>query len=105
MKKKHSFRFLIIADKDPKLEGIAYDFKKWDIQTEIDDLIQIHIGIMPLKNTEIEQGKCAFKAIQYMSLGIPPVVSPVGANKTAFLPTRHKLLTTVLIVVVFPVPA
>ena len=81
LKKKHNFRFLIIADKDPKLEGIEYDFKKWNIQTEIDDLIQIHIGIMPLKNTEIEQGKCAFKAIQYMSLGIPPVVSPVGANK------------------------
>jgi glycosyltransferase involved in cell wall biosynthesis len=35
---------------------------------------------MPLNNTEIELGKCAFKAIQYMSLGIPAVVSPVGAN-------------------------
>ncbi len=81
LKKKYAFRFLIIADKDPQLQGINYDFKKWDINTEIDDLIQIHIGIMPLKNTEIEQGKCAFKAIQYMSLGIPPVVSPVGANK------------------------
>ena len=30
---------------------------------------------------------------------------PVGANNTAFFPAFHKLLTTVLIVVVFPVPA
>jgi glycosyltransferase involved in cell wall biosynthesis len=41
----------------------------------------MHIGIMPLINSEVEMGKCAFKAIQYMSLGIPPVVSPVGVNK------------------------
>jgi glycosyltransferase involved in cell wall biosynthesis len=42
----------------------------------------MHIGIMPLEDSEVEWGKCAFKAIQYMSLGIPPVVSPVGANCT-----------------------
>jgi glycosyltransferase involved in cell wall biosynthesis len=80
LKKKYNFIYFIIADKDPKFPGIDYVYKKWNLQSEIADLLQIHIGLMPLENSDIELGKCAFKAIQYMSLGIPAVVSPVGAN-------------------------
>jgi glycosyltransferase involved in cell wall biosynthesis len=79
---KYMFKFLIIADKDPLLREIPYEFKCWNVITEIEDLLQMHIGVMPLHTTTIELGKCALKAIQYMSLGIPPVVSDVGANKT-----------------------
>ena len=81
LRKKYEFRFLIIADKDPSFSSINYEYKKWKLSTEIEDLMEMNIGIMPLKNTEVELGKCAFKAIQYMSLGIPAVVSPVGTNK------------------------
>lgn len=81
LKKKHHFEFLIIADKDPEYKNIEYSYLPWNLNTEIDDLMQVSIGIMPLNDTEVEKGKCAFKAIQYMSLGIPAVVSPVGTNK------------------------
>ena len=81
LKKKHDFEFLIIADKDPEYNNIDYHYLPWNLNTEIDDLLQVSIGIMPLNDTEVEKGKCAFKAIQYMSLGIPAVVSPVGTNK------------------------
>jgi glycosyltransferase involved in cell wall biosynthesis len=40
----------------------------------------MHIGLMPLYDDELTRGKCGFKAIQYMSLGIPAVVSAVGVN-------------------------
>jgi glycosyltransferase involved in cell wall biosynthesis len=81
LQKKHDFNFLIIADRDPKLKDLKYTYHKWSLKTEIEDLLQMHIGIMPLINSEVEKGKCGFKAIQYMSLGIPAVVSPVGANR------------------------
>jgi glycosyltransferase involved in cell wall biosynthesis len=81
LKEKYDFNFHIIANKDPMLEGVEYIYKKWNLQSEISDLLEMHIGIMPLANTDIELGKCGFKAIQYASLGIPAVVSPVGANK------------------------
>ena len=77
---KYRFDFLIIADKNPELKDIAYSFTAWNKETEIDDLIKMHIGIMPLIKTDVQLGKCAFKAIQYMSLGIPAVVTPIGAN-------------------------
>lgn len=77
---KYNFNFLIIADRDPQFSDVDYQYIQWNIKTEIQDLLQLHIGLMPLANTERELGKCAFKAIQYMSLGISAVVSPVGAN-------------------------
>jgi glycosyltransferase involved in cell wall biosynthesis len=80
LQEKYNCRFLIIADADPEFSNMQYEFIKWNKVTEIDDLIKLNIGIMPLKNTEVELGKCGFKAIQYLSLGIPAVVSPVGAN-------------------------
>lgn len=82
IQEKYNCRLLIIADKDPLLTQLKYEFIRWHKATEIEDLIKFNIGLMPLNNTEIELGKCAFKAIQYMSLGIPAVVSPVGANCT-----------------------
>ncbi len=78
---KYNVKLIIISNKDPMLSGLKYELIKWNKETEISDLLKIHIGVMPLYNTEVELGKCAFKAIQYMSLGIPAVVSPVGTNK------------------------
>ena len=41
-------------------------------------LNKIDIGIMPLLDDERSRGRCGYKAIQYMSLGIPVISSPVG---------------------------
>ncbi|MBL7739726.1 MAG: glycosyltransferase family 4 protein [Chitinophagaceae bacterium] len=77
---KYDFTFIVIADKDPELPLKNYRFIKWKKETEIADLLNIHIGLMPLYDDDLAKGKCGFKAIQYMSLGIPAVVSPVGVN-------------------------
>ena len=52
----------------------------WSVATEITDLSKFDIGIMPLTNDEWAKGKCGFKALQYMALEIPTVVSHVGVN-------------------------
>jgi glycosyltransferase involved in cell wall biosynthesis len=39
------------------------------------------VGIMPLTEDPWTLGKCAMKAIQYLGVGVPAVVSPVGANR------------------------
>ncbi len=72
--------FLVIADREPPLTIKPLTFKPWDVNTEIQDLARIDIGIMPLPDDEWSQGKCGFKALQYMALEIPTVASRVGAN-------------------------
>lgn len=82
LQEKYNFTFLVIADKDPRLNVLNYEFIPWKENTEIDDLLKMDIGIMPLVNDAWSEGKCGFKLIQYMALGIPPVASAVGVNKT-----------------------
>jgi len=79
------FKFLLIANKDPQLPLKNYSFKKWQESTEIQDLLLMDIGLMPLQDDPWSEGKCGFKLIQYLSLGIPAVASPVGVNKEIVL--------------------
>lgn len=80
--KEIDFEFIVISDPDPKInwKGVNYRFIPWCASTEVEDIHQFDIGLMPLADMEFEKGKCGAKAIQYMGIGIPALVSPVGVN-------------------------
>lgn len=58
----------------------------WRAESEVDDLRAMDVGLMPLADDEWTRGKCGMKALQYMALGIPAVVSPVGVNTAIVRP-------------------
>jgi glycosyltransferase involved in cell wall biosynthesis len=74
------FEFRVISNQPPVLPLRSLIFVPWRKDTEIADLLAFHVGLMPLEDDLWAQGKCAFKALQYMALGIPALVSPVGMN-------------------------
>ncbi len=54
--------------------------KAWRLEDENEDLISFDIGLMPLHDDLWSKGKCGLKIIQYLSVGIPVVCTPVGIN-------------------------
>jgi len=58
----------------------------WSHESKADGLLEIDIGIIPLREGDWSKGKCALKTLQFMSMGIPFVASPVGMNREVIQP-------------------
>jgi len=82
LKKEFKFSIQYICDsRDRSLEQEGWEYKPWSSDSEVEALSCLDIGVMPLEDTEYNRGKCGFKIVQYMAMGIPPVASPVGVNE------------------------
>jgi len=79
--KKYNFTLNIVSSDKFYLDGVKVQNIQWAIDTEIKSLHNFDIGIMPLEDNEYNRGKCGFKALQYMAVGLPVVCSPIGINK------------------------
>ncbi|MGA2516677.1 MAG: glycosyltransferase [Thermodesulfobacteriota bacterium] len=90
-----------------KLKIVSNDFydslhlpvvkKLWKLEDENEDLISFDIGLMPLDDDLWSKGKCGLKIIQYLSVGVPVVCTPVGVNsdivkdgENGFWATNHQ---------------
>ena len=64
------------------LEGVHVKFQPWQAKLEIEHLHRMDIGLMPLPaGQEWMRYKATTKLIQYLSIGIPVVASPIGVNE------------------------
>lgn len=72
--------FKVIGDENYSNKELNIKGVKWTSQSEVAELSEIDIGIMPLPNDEWTKGKCALKGLLYMSLEQAAVLSDVGVN-------------------------
>ena len=79
--KRQPFTLRVIGGGAITMPGVDVESLPWSWDTEAAVIAECDLGIMPLRDTPWEQGKCAYKLIQYMACGLPTVASPIGANR------------------------
>lgn len=82
---KYEFVLKIVGAGTEKieLEGVKIENLKWNLEREVADFQSLDIGLYPVTvsgaaSDEWILGKSGFKAIQYLAVGVPFVVTPIG---------------------------
>ncbi|MGE5280926.1 MAG: glycosyltransferase [Chloroflexota bacterium] len=73
-------RLVVVGGSAPALAGVRVEERAWSPQAEREALAEMDVGLMPLEDTPWTRGKCAYKALQYMAAGIPPLADDVGVS-------------------------
>ncbi len=82
---EHKFILRIIGSgkKDIAIDGVNVETLDWNLEREVSDFQHLDIYLYPMfltksANAAWINGKSGFKAIQYLAVGVPFVMSPVG---------------------------
>ncbi len=87
-----NFKFILVgSQRETKVYSLFNKVKElnvefidelnWRDSEEVPRVIQkFDIGLMPLMDTQWNQNKCAFKAVECMACGVSTIVSPIGEN-------------------------
>lgn len=87
-------RVVAVGANPAQLQDLPIEVRPWSEDTEVAEIQQFDIGIMPLPDEPFERGKCGYKLIQYMACGKPVVASPVGVSAVIVRPGIDGFLAT-----------
>ncbi len=84
------FILRVICSEPPHFSDkqILVEFVEWSLEREVDNLLALDIGIMPIPGDEYARGKEGYKIKQYMACGLPVVCSPIGKNAELVQPNE-----------------
>lgn len=76
-------KLLVVGGDAPAIDGVLCEQRAWSEACERAALASMDIGLMPLPDNAWTRGKCAYKALQYMSAAVPVVADDVGLTGEA----------------------
>lgn len=83
----------ILTERPERVEARAgVTVERWSYERERAAFERCEVGLMPLVDDVWSRGKCACKALQYLSYGKPVLSSPVGMNRDLFADRKCGLL-------------
>jgi glycosyltransferase involved in cell wall biosynthesis len=82
----------VVSDREPVMPGVPFSWHPWSAENEIEELARFDIGIMPIPDNRWARGKCAMKALLYMSMGVPVICSAVGTNRDVIVDGQNGFL-------------
>lgn len=95
LKKRYNFELLVIGgNKYMRNVSFPIRFLNWNLNTEVNNILKIDIGLMPLEESDTSKGKGGFKLIQYMGLGIVSIASDVTINKEIVKHEKNSFLAS-----------
>ncbi|MCX7770282.1 MAG: glycosyltransferase family 4 protein [Proteobacteria bacterium] len=70
----------VLSNRDLKDGDIKIENIKWDLNTQDREISLFDVGLMPIPKNPWTEGKCSYKALQYMASGVVPVATRFGFN-------------------------
>ena len=94
--KRQSFVFRVIGGGAVDIPGVQVEVVPWEEDTEVKNICDCDVGVMPLLDSSWERGKCGYKLIQYMACSLPVVASNVGVNSEIVKEAENGFLANTL---------
>ena len=91
-----NFKLVVVAGSDYSNTGAKYPIenRKWSLADEKDIIRSFDIGLMPIEDNAVGRGKCGFKLLQYMGLGVIGVATDVSVNGEIIEDGKNGLLVS-----------
>lgn len=80
LQEKYKVPVRVIGNGDLKIDGVRLDVRQWSAQTEVSDLQDCSVGMVPLVEHPSNKWKFFLKVIQYLAVGLPVVAQKAGSN-------------------------
>ena len=70
----------VVCDVPVELPGVDVNMRPFSPETQVSDLQDCHVGLVPVADTAWNRLKAFFKVVQYMAVGLPVVGRRIGTN-------------------------
>lgn len=70
----------VVGSGSVDLPGVQAEMRQWSAETEVSDMQDCDVGLVPLTDLPWNPWKFYLKTVQYMALGLPVVARRMGSN-------------------------